>query len=135
MKSELFFLYYFRYTARMYNDQSELLLDLNKQCGYEKTIDFFKKSKGLHSYSEKRGGKLDTAISNAKHSMDTNSLTTGIIPTPPKRQRRTRSLPFLRIRLCLYCFPCLYPYLSLSLSVFIPQFHHIPFSLIPPLTA
>lgn len=69
--TELFFLYYFRYTARMYNDQSELLLDLNKQCGYEKTIDFFKKSKGLHSYFEKRGGKLDTAISNAKHSMDT----------------------------------------------------------------
>lgn len=69
--TELFFLYYFRYTARMYNDQSELLLDLNKQCGYEKTIDFFKKSKGLHSYFEKRGGKLDTAVCNAKHSMDT----------------------------------------------------------------
>lgn len=68
--TELFFLYYFRYTARMYNDQSELLLDLNKQCGYEKTIDFFKKSKGLHSYFEKRGGILDTAVSNAKHSMD-----------------------------------------------------------------
>lgn len=68
--TELFFLYYFRYTARMYNDQSELLLDLNKQCGYEKTIDFFKKSKGLHSYFEKRGGKFATAISNAKHSMD-----------------------------------------------------------------
>lgn len=68
--TELFFLYYFRYTARMYNDQSELLLDLNKQCGYEKTIDFFKKSKGLHSYFEKRGGKLGMAVSNAKHSMD-----------------------------------------------------------------
>lgn len=68
--AELFFLYYFRYTARMYNDQSELLLDLNKQCGYEKTIDFFKKSKGLHSYFEKRGGKLGMAVSNAKHSMD-----------------------------------------------------------------
>lgn len=69
--TELFFLYYFRYTARMYNDQSELLLDLNKQCGYEKTIDFFKKSKGLHSYFEKRGGNLDMAVCNAKHSMDT----------------------------------------------------------------
>ena len=69
--TELFFLYYFRYTARMYNAQSELLLDLNKQCGYEKTIDFFKKSKGLHSYFEKRGGSLDTAVTNAKHSMDT----------------------------------------------------------------
>ena len=68
--TELFFLYYFRYTARMYNDQSELLLDLSKQCGYEKTIDFFKKSRGLHSYFEKRGGKLDTAVCNAKHFMD-----------------------------------------------------------------
>ena len=67
--TELFFLYYFRYTARAYNDQSELLIDLNRQCGYEKTIDFFRKSKGLHAYFEKRGGKLDTAIRNAKHSM------------------------------------------------------------------
>jgi len=68
--TELFFLYYFRYTARAYNDQPELLIDLNKQCGYEKTIDFFRKSKGLHAYFEKRGGKLDTAIRNAKHSME-----------------------------------------------------------------
>jgi hypothetical protein len=42
----------------------------NKQCGYEKTIDFFRKSKGLHSYFEKNGGKLDTAIRNANHSME-----------------------------------------------------------------
>lgn len=68
--TELFFLYYYRYTARAYNEQQELLLDLKRQCGYEKTIDFFKKSKGLHSYFEKKGGKLDTAIRNAKHSMD-----------------------------------------------------------------
>lgn len=62
--TELFFLYYYRYTARAYNDQQELLLELNKQCGYEKTIDFFKKSKGLHTYFEKKGGNLDTAIRN-----------------------------------------------------------------------
>lgn len=68
--TELFFLYYFRYTARAYNDQSELQIDLNKQCGYEKTIDFFRKSKGLHAYFEKKGGKLDMAIRNAKHSME-----------------------------------------------------------------
>lgn len=68
--TELFFLYYYRYTARAYNDQQELLLELNKQCGYEKTIDFFKKSKGLHTYFEKKGGNLDTAIRNAQHSMD-----------------------------------------------------------------
>ena len=68
--TELFFLYYFRYTARMYNDQSALLLDLKKQCGYEKTIDFFRKSKGLHSYFEKKGGEFDKAIRHAKHSME-----------------------------------------------------------------
>lgn len=68
--TELFFLYYYRYTARAYNDQQELLLELNKQCGYEKTINFFKKSKGLHTYFEKKGGNLDTAIRNAQHSMD-----------------------------------------------------------------
>ncbi len=68
--TELFFLYYFRYTARAYNDQSELLLDLNKQCGYEKTIDFFRKNKGLHTYFKKKGGNLDTAIHNAKFSME-----------------------------------------------------------------
>lgn len=68
--TELFFLYYYRYTARAYNDQQELLLDLNKLCGYEKTIYFFKKSKGLHTYFEKKGGNLDTAIRNAKYSID-----------------------------------------------------------------
>ncbi len=68
--TELFFLYYFRYTARAYNDQHELLLDLNKCCGYEKTIDFFRKSRGLHTYFEKKGGKLETAIHNAKHSVE-----------------------------------------------------------------
>lgn len=56
--TELFFLYYFRYTARMYNDQSALLLDLKKQCGYEKTIDFFRKSKGLHSYLRRKEANL-----------------------------------------------------------------------------
>lgn len=68
--SELFFLYYFRYTAHAYNDQSELLAELKKQCGYEKTIDFFRRSNGLHSYFEKKGGKLDAAIRNANHSME-----------------------------------------------------------------
>lgn len=71
--TELFFLYYFRYTARAYNDQSALLLDMKKQCGYEKTVDFFRKSKGLHTYFEKKGGKLDEAVRNAKHSIDEKS--------------------------------------------------------------
>ena len=68
--TELFFLYYFRYTARPYGDQSALLQDLNKQCGYEKTIEFFKKSKGLHSYFEKNGGTLESAVHNANRSVE-----------------------------------------------------------------
>lgn len=80
--TELFFLYYFRYTARVYNGQPELLFDLNKQCGYEKTIEFFRKSKGLHAYFEKKGGKLDTAIRNANHSMEEKQLVAGNTPTP-----------------------------------------------------
>ena len=67
--TELFFLYYFRYTTRMYNSQNELLEDLNSKCRYAKTVEFFKKSHGLHSYFEKHGGDLNAAIDNANRSM------------------------------------------------------------------
>ena len=67
--TELFFLYYFEYTSRMYTNQNLLLKDLNQKCEYRKTIDFFRKCKGLHSYFEKNGGSLDAAIANAEHSM------------------------------------------------------------------
>ncbi len=67
--TELFFLYYFKYTSRMYEGQEPLLRDLNQHCEYRKTIDFFIKSKGLHSYFEKKGGSLDKAIANAERSM------------------------------------------------------------------
>ena len=68
--TELFFLYYFRYTSRPYNDQDSLLKDLNKCVEYQKTKEFFIKSKGLHSYFERNGGNLDIAIANADRSMD-----------------------------------------------------------------
>jgi hypothetical protein len=67
--TELFFLYYFKYTSRMYNDQNLLMKDLNHFCDYRKTIDFFVKCKGLHAYFEKHGGSLDNAIANAEQSM------------------------------------------------------------------
>lgn len=35
-----------------------------------KTDEFFVKSKGLHSYFERNGGSLASAIANANHSMD-----------------------------------------------------------------
>ena len=68
--TELFFLYYFRYTSRSYEDQESLLKDLNKSVEYRKAIDFFIKSKGLHSYFERNGGSLNAAIGNANRSME-----------------------------------------------------------------
>jgi hypothetical protein len=68
--TELFFLYYFRYTSRSYEDQESLLKDLNKNVEYRKTTDFFIKSKGLHSYFERNGGSLNTAMANANRSME-----------------------------------------------------------------
>lgn len=68
--TELFFLYYFRYTSRAYTDQKPLLKDLNRSVEYHKTAEFFIKCKGLHSYFERNGGSLESAIANAYHSMD-----------------------------------------------------------------
>lgn len=67
--TELFFLYYFRYTSRPYTDQEALIKDLNRDVAYQKTTDFFIKSKGLHSYFERNGGRLSTAVANAERSM------------------------------------------------------------------
>lgn len=68
--TELFFLYYFRYTSRPYDTQESLLKDLNQCVEYKKAIDFFTKSKGLHAYFERNGGSLEKAIVNADRSMD-----------------------------------------------------------------
>ena len=56
--TELFFLYYFRYTSRPYDEQEPLLKALN-QC-----------AKGLHGYFERNGGSLEMAVDNANRSMD-----------------------------------------------------------------
>lgn len=68
--TELFFLYYFRYTSRPYDDQEPLLKDLNQYVEYRKTIEFFIKTKGLHCYFERNGGSLEKAIDNANRSID-----------------------------------------------------------------
>lgn len=72
--TELFFLYYFRYTSRMYTDQESLIDDLNKCVEYSKTTDFFVKCKGLHQYFEKNGGSYSVAINNANHSINEKEL-------------------------------------------------------------
>lgn len=68
--TELFFLYYFRYTSRPYENQEQLLNDLNKCVEYRKTTDFFIKTKGLHCFFERNGGSLEKAMSNANKSME-----------------------------------------------------------------
>ena len=68
--TELFFLYYFRYTSRAYSEQESLLKDLNQCAEYRKTIEFFIKTKGLHGYFERNGGSIEKAIANADRSMD-----------------------------------------------------------------
>lgn len=67
--TELLFLYYYCYTSRFFKDQSALIAELNHFVKYEKSIDFFNKCRGLHSYFEKHGGSLCKAISNADRSM------------------------------------------------------------------
>lgn len=68
--TEQFFLYYFRYTSRPYASQDELLKELNQSVKYQKTSEFFCKSRGLHSYFERNKGSLSTAIANANHSLE-----------------------------------------------------------------
>ena len=68
--TELFFLYYFRYTSRPYENQESLLKDLNRCVEYRKKIEFFIKTKGLHSYFERNEGSLDKAMANANRSME-----------------------------------------------------------------
>lgn len=70
--TEMFFRYYFGYTSCSYENQESLIKDLNKCVKYEKTIEFFRKSKGLHSYFERNKrnkGSLEKAIANAEKSM------------------------------------------------------------------
>ena len=68
--TELFFLYYFRYTSRPYDEQESLIKDLNQCVEYWKTIEFFIKTKGLHGYFERNGGSLEKAKNNANCSME-----------------------------------------------------------------
>lgn len=72
--TELFFLYYFQYTSRPYEEQESLLKDLNQYVKYEKTIKFFFKCKGLHDYFERNGGSLNTAVTNANRSMEDKQM-------------------------------------------------------------
>ena len=67
--TELFFLYYFDYTTKYFNSQENLIKELNKKCYYEKTTKFFRQCKGLHSYLERNGGKLEQACERGDRSV------------------------------------------------------------------
>ena len=65
---EIFFLFYYAYTSRCFQNQPELLAELNKHCDYDKTEKFFKKNP-LHQYFEKSGGDFKNALKCAAKSM------------------------------------------------------------------
>ncbi len=67
--TELFFLYYFRYTSRLYAEQESLIADLNKSVEYRKNRAFFGAVRGLHGYFERNGGSLVSAVANSNRSM------------------------------------------------------------------
>lgn len=64
--TELFFLYYFKYTTKEYLTSNEVVNELEKKCGYQKNLKFFRK--GLHKIFKEKGGTLRTAITNANNS-------------------------------------------------------------------
>lgn len=67
--TELFFIYYFRYTTQKFNTSEDVAALLDKICGYDKTLKFFR-GHPLHQFFEKHGGKIVDAISNANRSLD-----------------------------------------------------------------
>ena len=94
--TELFFLYYFRYTSRPYDEQEPLLKDLNQCVEYRKTIEFFIKAKGLHGYFERNGGSLASATVNADHSIE-EKQTSGRVYTFSELGRLVKILKELSI--------------------------------------
>ena len=94
--TELFFLYYFRYTSRPYETQEPLLKDLNQCVEYRKAIEFFINTKGLHSYFERNGGSLASATVNADHSIE-EKQTSGRVYTFSELGRLVKILKELSI--------------------------------------
>ena len=66
--TELFFLFYFAYTSRYFQDQPAVLKTLNNKCSYEKTEKFFR-AHSLHQYFQAQGGDFMKALRNAAKSM------------------------------------------------------------------
>ena len=66
--TELFFIYYFMYTTQKFRTSEDVEVLLNKICGYDKTLKFFR-GHPLHQFFEKQGGNFVNAIANANRSL------------------------------------------------------------------
>lgn len=66
--TELFFVYYFKYTTQKFQTSDDVESLLNKICGYDKTLKFFR-GHPLHQFFEKQGGSFANAISKANKSL------------------------------------------------------------------
>lgn len=66
--TELFFLYYFRFTTQEFSSSADIETLLNKECGYEKSLKFFR-AHPLHQYFVSQGGDLLAAISHSNQSL------------------------------------------------------------------
>ncbi len=66
--TELFFIYYFKYTTQKFHTSEDVEVLLNKICGYDKTLKFFR-GHPLHQFFEKQGGNFVNAIANANRSL------------------------------------------------------------------
>ena len=66
--TELFFIYYFKYTTQKFQTSEDVEVLLNKICGYDKTLKFFR-GHPLHQFFEKQGGNFVNAIANANRSL------------------------------------------------------------------
>ena len=66
--TELFFIYYFKYTTQKFQTSDDVESLLNKICGYDKTLKFFR-GHPLHQFFEKQGGNFVNAIANANRSL------------------------------------------------------------------
>lgn len=61
--TELFFLFYFKYTGQNYTASKTIEDELSRICGYEKTQKFFR-THPLHQFLQKSGGSIANAIDN-----------------------------------------------------------------------
>lgn len=67
-RTELFFIYYFKYTTQKFQTSEDVEVLLNKICGYDKTLKFFR-GHPLHQFFEKQGGNFVNAIANTNRSL------------------------------------------------------------------